>query len=116
MDGWIPACLFCSAHLSLWFPFLNWLINLSLVLFSLLSFQILKLFLPNSVGKIAVMEGVVLVLFDDDLLEVSFSEIPLPNRVPSKFFQKASAALCAVFFCRSTTFADPVMDGVRPVG
>ena len=116
MDRGIPAWIFCSGLLCFWFPFLNWLINCSLPLFSLLGFQFLKLFFPNSIGEIAVVEGVVFVSFDDDLLEISFSEIPLPNRVPSKFFQKASATLCAVLFCRSTTFADSVVDGVRFVG
>ena len=116
MDRGIPAWLFCSALLCFWFPFRNWLINCSLALFSLLGFQFLKLLFPNSIGKVAVMEGVVLVSFDDDLFEISFSEVPLPNRVPSKFFQKASATFCAVLFCCCATFADSFVDRVWSVG
>ena len=62
------------------------------------------------------VKGVVLVAFDNDLFKISFSEVPLENRVPSKLFQKASAALCAILFCRCTTFADLFVDRVWFVG
>ena len=89
------------------------LINFLLVFLSLFSLNFSNFRLPKSVREIPVVEWVVFVLNDGDLLETSFSDVPVMYRIPGKFLQKASAAFSAVLFGFGTTFTDKVMDWGR---
>ena len=89
------------------------LINFSLVFLSLFPLNFSNFCLPKLVREISVVKWVVLVFIDGDLFEVSFSEVPVMYRIPGKFFQKASATFCAVFFGFGTTFTDEIVDQGR---
>ena len=99
--------------LSLWFPFRYMLINFSLAFLSLFPLNFSNFVLPKSVREVPVVEWVVLIFIDGDLLERSVSEVPVMYRIPSKFFQKASATFNAVFSGFGTTFTDEVVDWGR---
>ena len=50
---------------------------------------------------------------DDFLDELSCSDIPLEDRIPGKFFQKAAALFSAPAFGDSATVTDVVVDWFR---
>ena len=89
------------------------LINFSLAFLSLFPLNFSNFRLPKSVREIPVVEWVVLVFIDGDLLEISFSEVPVMYCIPGKFFQKASATFCAVLSDFGTTFTDEIVDWGR---
>ena len=89
------------------------LINFLLALLSLFLLNFSNFRLPKSVREVTVVEWVVLVFIDGNLLEHSFSEVPVMYRIPGKFFQKASATFSAVFSGFGTTFTNKVVDWGR---
>ena len=113
MDGWSPAWAFSFLLLSLCLPFRNWLINFSLVPFSLFPLNLSNFCFPKLVREVPVVKRVVLVFSDGDFLKVPVPEVPVMYHIPGKFLQKASAAFSAVLSGFCTTFTDKVVDWCR---
>ena len=110
----IPVCLGAVFLLWAWFPFLKLIQKLSLSLlclskevslFSLLLKPLLFVF-PDSPREIAVEFWLVLVNFDKDFSKSSFFGVPLTAVVASQFLSELLAALDAIPFSLSTTFAE----------
>src|SRR5258706_12430664 len=111
--GWgSPDWSFAAALLWRWLVFLAKLIKfLSFSLFPSSGFNFSDFLSPNTVREIPVIKWVI--LFDHNNLfdKLSGSDIPLEDRIPSKFFQKAAALFPTPAFGDSATVTDVVMDG-----